>query len=165
MQYHGVVLGPRLFALQPELGYGVIMAMFVTYLIMVVTIQPLSRYMSHVTMVSTTYMAPIIIAFTLVGSFVPREYLFDMYLALVFGAIGYVARRTGYHVAAILIGVILGPLLEQYFLRALRIAEGNILVIFSSTIGNVLWVFLLISVISPYVVDHIRRNRERPADA
>jgi TctA family transporter len=50
-------------------------------------------------------------------------------------------------------------------LRALRIAEGNILVIFSSTIGNVLWVFLLISVISPYVVDHIRRNRERPADA
>jgi putative tricarboxylic transport membrane protein len=61
--------------------------------------------------------------------------------------------------------VILGPLLEQYFLRALRIAEGNILVIFSSTIGNVLWVFLLISVISPYVVDHIRRNRERPADA
>jgi putative tricarboxylic transport membrane protein len=165
MQYHGAVLGPRLFDLQPELGYGVIMSMFVTYMIMIVTILPLARYMSHVTMVSTVYMAPIIIAFTLVGSFVPREYLFDMYLALVFGAIGYVARRTGYHVAAILIGVILGPLLEQYFLRALRIAEGNILVIFSSTIGNVLWVFLLISVISPYVVDHIRRNRERPADA
>ncbi len=163
MQYHGVVLGPRLFALQPELGYGVIMSMFVTYLIMVFTILPLSRYMSHVTMVSTAYMAPIIIAFTLVGSFVPREYLFDMYLALVFGAIGYVARRTGYHVAAILIGVILGPLLEQYFLRALRIAEGNVLVIFSSTIGNVLWVLLLISVFSPYILDYVRHRRQRAA--
>jgi TctA family transporter len=49
-------------------------------------------------------------------------------------------------------------------LRALRIAEGNILVIFSSTIGNVLWVLLLISVFSPYVVDYIRRNRQRAAD-
>ena len=115
--------------------------------------------MSRVTMVSTVYMAPIVIAFTLVGSFVPREYLFDMYLALVFGGIGYVARKTGYHVAAILIGVILGPLLEQYFLRALRIAEGDVMVIFSSPIGNVLWVFLVITVAMPYVLDYVRRQR------
>ena len=165
MQYHGVVLGPRLFAMQPELGYGVIMAMFVTYMIMIVTILPLARYMSRVTMVSTVYMAPIVIAFTLVGSFVPREYLFDMYLALVFGAIGYVARKTGYHVAAILIGVILGPLLEQYFLRALRIAEGDIMVIFSSPIGNVLWVFLVITIALPYVLDYLRRQRGAAPDA
>ena len=164
MQYHGVVLGQRLFAMQPELGYGVIMSMFVTYLIMILTILPLARYMSRVTMVSTTYMAPIVIAFTLVGSFVPREYLFDMYLALVFGAIGYVARKSGYHVAAILIGVILGPLLEQYFLRALRIAEGDIMVIFSSPIGNVLWVFLAITIALPYVLDHVRRQRGIPAE-
>src|ERR687892_607795 len=164
MQYHGVVLGQQLFAMQPELGYGVIMAMFVTYMIMIVTVLPLARYMSHVTMVSTIYMAPIVISFTLVGSFVPREYLFDMYLALVFGAIGYVARRTGYHVAAILIGVILGPLLEQYFLRALRIAEGDIMVIFSSRIGNVLWVFLVITIALPYLLEYLRRQR-RVADA
>jgi putative tricarboxylic transport membrane protein len=159
MQYHGVVLGPRLFAMQPELGYGVIMAMFVTYMIMVVTILPLARYMSRVTMVPTVYMAPIVIAFTLVGSFVPREYLFDMYLALVFGAIGYVARKTGYHVAAILIGVILGPLLEQYFLRALRIAQGDLMVLFSSPIGNVLWVFLVITIALPYLLEYRRRQR------
>ncbi len=40
--------------------------------------------MSQVTLVSTTYMSPVIIAFTLVGSFVPREYMFDMYLAFAF---------------------------------------------------------------------------------
>ena len=164
MQYHGVVLGQRLFAMQPELGYGVIMSMFVTYMIMIVTILPLARYMSRVTMVSTVYMAPIVIAFTLVGSFVPREYLFDMYLALVFGAIGYVARKTGYHVAAILIGVILGPLLEQYFLRALRIAEGDIMVIFSSPIGNVLWVLLLLSIALPYVTQWWRARRNQQAE-
>jgi putative tricarboxylic transport membrane protein len=151
MQYHGVVLGTRLFAMQPELGYGVIMAMFVTYMIMVVTILPLARYMSRVTMVPTVYMAPIVIAFTLVGSFVPREYLFDMYLALIFGVIGYVARKTGYHVAAILIGVILGPLLEQYFLRALRVGQGDPMILFSSTLGNVLWVMVVLALVLPYI--------------
>ena len=162
MQYHGVVLGPRLFSQTPELGYGVILAMAVTYVFMLFTILPLARYMSRVTLVSTSYMTPIILAFTLIGSFVPREYLFDMYLALAFGVLGYIARKTGFHVAAILIGVILGPLLEQYFLRALRIAQGDIMVLFSSTIGNVLWVFLIISVASPYVMDALRR-RSHPA--
>ena len=41
--------------------------------------------------------------FTLVGSFVPRAYVFDIYVAIAFGIIGYIARKTGYHVAAILI--------------------------------------------------------------
>ena len=79
--------------------------MVVTYVVMIFTILPLARYMSRITVVPTVYMAPIIISFTLVGSFVPRDYIFDMYLALVFGVIGYIARKTGYSVAAILIGV------------------------------------------------------------
>jgi putative tricarboxylic transport membrane protein len=56
--------------------------------------------------------------------------------------------------------VILGPLLEQYFLRALRIAEGDIMVIFSSPIGNVLWVFLVITIALPYALDYLRRQRQ-----
>lgn len=164
MQYHGVVLGPELFIEHAELAFGVFTAMAVTYALMILTIMPLARYMSRVTMVSTVYMAPVIISFTLVGSFVPREYMFDMYLALVFGIIGYIARKTGYHVAAILIGVILGPLLEQYFLRALKISEGDIMVLFSSTLGNVLWVGLIITVALPYVLEWQRkRNKQRQA--
>jgi putative tricarboxylic transport membrane protein len=125
---------------------------------MLLTVLPLARYMSRITVISTVYMAPIIISFTLVGSFVPRTYVFDMYLALVFGVIGYVARKTGYNVAAILIGVILGPLLENYFLRALRISQGDVFVIFSSTIGNILWVCLLASFVLPYVMAWRRRG-------
>jgi putative tricarboxylic transport membrane protein len=120
--------------------------------------------MSRVTMVPTVYIAPLIISFTLVGSFVPRAYVFDMYLALAFGVIGYVARKTGYHVAAILIGVILGPLLEQYFLRALKMSQGDIMVIFSSKVGNVLWVCLLLSLAVPFLKDwHRRRSAFREA--
>ena len=157
LQYHGVDFGPSLFFDQPELAYGVFMAMAVTYALMILTILPLSRYMSRVTMVRTVYMAPIIIAFTLVGSFVPREYLFDLYLGLAFGVIGYVARKTGYHVAAILIGVILGPLLETYFLRALKKSDGDLMTLFSSDLGNILWVLLFASMLMPVFLDHYRK--------
>ena len=158
MQFHGVHFGPSLFERQPEVGYGMFMAMAVAYLVMFLTILPLSRYMSHVTTIPTIYLAPLIISFTLVGGFVPREYMFDMYLALAFGVLGYIARRTGYHVAAILIGVILGPLLETYFLRALKKADGDIMVLFSSDLGNVLWVALAASLVVPLILDRRRKR-------
>ena len=160
MQYHGINFGPTLFEDQPEIGYGMFMAMAVTYMLMFLTILPMSRYMSRVTMVPTLYLAPMIISFTLVGAFVPREYMFDMYLALGFGVIGYIARRTGYHVAAILIGVILGPLLEIYFLRALKKSEGDITVLFSSNIGNTLWVLLVLSIVLPIWLGRRKARRK-----
>jgi putative tricarboxylic transport membrane protein len=164
MQFHGVSFGPSLFEHQPKVGYGMFMAMAVSYVLMIFTILPLSRYMSHVTTIPTIYLAPMIISFTLVGAFVPREYMFDMYLALAFGVLGYIARRTGYHVAAILIGVILGPLLEKYFLWSLKKSDGDIMVLFSSTLGNILWVAFALSIILPFVFD-MRRKRNRGVPA
>jgi putative tricarboxylic transport membrane protein len=160
MQFHGVSFGPSLFENQPKVGYGMFMAMAVTYLLMILTILPLSRYMSHVTTIPTIYLAPMIISFTLVGGFVPREYMFDMYLALAFGVLGYIARRTGYHVAAILIGVILGPLLEKYFLWSLKKSDGDIMVLFSSGLGNILWVCLALSIVLPLAFDWKRKRKE-----
>ena len=161
LEYHGVHFGPELFEEQPLIAYGSFIAMAITYLILGLMLLPLTRYMSSVVIVPTVYMVPILIAFTLIGSFVPRAYLFDMGVALVFGIIGYIARKTGYHVAAILIGVILGPLLENYFLRALRISQGDLSVLFSSTIGNVLWVLLLISLIIPIARERYVKRKQQ----
>lgn len=166
LQLHEVTLGPQLFIDDPELGYGVIMTMLVTYIFMIPVVLPLARYMSRITLVSTAYMTPTILSFTLIGAFVARNYAFDMFLALAFGVLGYVARKTGYHVAAILIGCILGPLLEQYLLRAMRIAEGDPMVLFSSTIGNVLWVLLVATLASPVISAWLKKRRalrEAPA--
>jgi putative tricarboxylic transport membrane protein len=158
LQYHGVILGPRLFIDRPELAYGVFTAMFVAYLFMIVLVVPLARYMARATLIPTYFLAPLIIGFTVVGAFAPRGYLFDMVIALAFGVIGFIARKTGYHVAAILIGIILGPLLEQYLMRALRISEGNLMVLFSSNVGNALWVMLVLSLLLPYLRGR-RRSR------
>ena len=83
--------------------------------------------------------------------------MFDMYMGLAFGVIGYIARKTGYHVAAILIGVILGPLLETYFLRALKKSDGDIMTLFSSNLGNLLWVMLAVGLL-PARAEEVRRS-------
>ena len=159
LQFHGVPFGPRLFVQDPILAYGVIMSMFVAYIFMLVTLFPLTRYLSRITVVANYYMAPMIVAFTLVGAFVPRNFMADLTIAVVFGIIGYVARKTGYNVAAILIGVILGPLLERSFLLSMRISGGDPMIFFSSNIGNILWAFLAATLLSAPIMSLLRKLR------
>jgi putative tricarboxylic transport membrane protein len=149
LQYHGLVMGPRLFSSNPEVAYGVFVSMAVAYIFMMFTILPLARYFSRIVMIDTRYLAPVIVLVTIVAAFVERQYAFDMALALVFGLIGYIAQKTNYHVTAILIGVILGPLFEEYLVRALRLSEGHPSILFSSTLGNVLWALLALSLLLP----------------
>ena len=149
LQYQGIVLGPRLFQDQPNIAFGVFVMMTVAYIFMIPLVLPLARYASRVVMVPVHIIVPLIIALTVVGAFADREYVFDMVLALVFGGIGYVAIRSGYHVTSILIGVLLGPIFERYLLRSLRLGQGDIMVLFSTPIANALWVMLAVSVILP----------------
>jgi putative tricarboxylic transport membrane protein len=158
LQYHGIVMGPRLFASNPGVAYGVFVSMAVAYIFMIATILPLARYMSRIVLIETVYLAPLIILMTIVAAFGERQYLFDMALALVFGVIGYIAHKTNYHVTAILIGVILGPLFEQYLVRALRISEGDFMVLFSSPVGNALWALLVLSLVLPFLRGYQQRK-------
>jgi putative tricarboxylic transport membrane protein len=149
LQYQGILVGPRLFQESPNIAYGVFVMMTVAYILMIPLILPMARYASKVVTVPVHIIVPLILGLTVVGAFADREYMFDMVIALVFGVIGYIATKTNYHVTSILIGVLLGPIFERYLLRSLRIGQGDIGVLFSSSIANVLWVLLVISVVLP----------------
>jgi putative tricarboxylic transport membrane protein len=159
LQYHGMTMGPRLFTENPGLAYGVFVSMAVAYIFMMFTILPLARYMARIVLIETTYLVPIIVLVTTVAAFAERQYLFDMGLALVFGIIGYIAHKTHYHVTAILIGVILGPLFEQYLVRSLRLSEGDPMILFSSTTGNILWAGLVFSLVAPALRAWVQRRK------
>jgi putative tricarboxylic transport membrane protein len=151
LSYHGILLGPRLFIERPDLAYGVFMQMTVCYLLMTIMILPLARYMARVVWVPTRYLVPLILSLITIAAFSEREYLFDMGLALFFGVVGYVARRTRYEVAAMLIGVVMGPLFEQYFLRSMRVGQGDLTILFSSTLGNVIWAMAALALLLPWL--------------
>ncbi|WP_163269486.1 tripartite tricarboxylate transporter permease [Chelativorans alearense] len=145
LQYNGVLLGPRLFTDRPETAYGIFFSMLAAYIVMVFLVLPLARYVGTIVLVPTRVLVPLILSLTVVASLANRGYVFDIYVALVFGVIGYICRRTGYNVIAVLIGVLLGPLFEQYLLRSLRLGQGDLQILFSSSIGNTLWGLLALS--------------------
>jgi putative tricarboxylic transport membrane protein len=163
LQYHGMVMGPRLFSTNPGLAYGVFVSMAVAYIFMIITILPLARFMARIVLIETKYLVPIILLVTIVAAFSERQYAFDMGLALLFGVIGYIAHKTNYHVTAMLVGVILGPLFEQYLVRALRISEGDLTVLFTSPIGNALWALLVFSLAVPVVRAWWQRRASPPS--
>jgi putative tricarboxylic transport membrane protein len=156
LTYHGVLLGPRLFIERPELVYSIYMQMLVCYGLMVLMILPLARYMSRVVWIPTRFLVPLILSMITIAAFSEREYVFDMGLALFFGVVGYIARKTQYEVTAILVGVIMGPLFEQYLLRSLRVGQGDLTVLFSSGLGNVLWLMVAATLVLPWL-----RSRRR----
>jgi putative tricarboxylic transport membrane protein len=156
LTYHGVVLGPRLFIERPELVYTVYMQMFVCYILMALLILPMARYMSRVVWVPTKFLVPLILSLVTIAAFSEREYIFDMGLALFFGLVGYFARKGKYEVSALLIGVIMGPLFETYFLRAMRLGQGDLSILFSSWLGNALWVMVVLALFLPFL-----RNRKK----
>ena len=160
LQYHGMVMGPRLFTSNPEIAYGVFISMAVAYIFMLFTILPLARYMSRIVLIETSYLVPVIVLMTIVAAFAGRQYQFDMGLALAFGVIGYIAHKTDYHVTAILIGVILGPLFEEYLVRSLRISEGDLSILFSSPTANTLWALLVASLALPFARAWFKRRAE-----
>lgn len=159
LQSHGVPIGPRLFQVSPDLAYGVIAAMVLAYVAMTAVGLPLSRVFARMTYVPTRILSPLIISFTLVGAFVARGYIFDMWVALFFGILGFFMRKTGYPPHSVLLGVILGPLAEQYFTRAILLGDGDLRILFSRPIGNGLWVLLALSLIFPYAMALLRRLR------
>jgi len=151
LAYNGVIFGPRLFTDNPEIAYGVFVQMFVAYLLMLILIVPLARYMSRVVWIPTRFLVPLILSMIAVAAFSEREYIFDIGVALVFGVIGYIARKTNYEVTAMLIGVLMGPLFESYLLRSLRVGQGDPMILFSSPIGNVIWLMALASAVFPFI--------------
>jgi putative tricarboxylic transport membrane protein len=159
LQYHGITLGPTLFSQNPGLAYGVFVGMLLSYVFMIFTILPLARYMSRIVLIETTYLVPIIMLVTVVAAFSERQYVFDMGVAIAFGIIGYIAHKTDYHVAALLIGVVLGPIFEKYLVRALRLSEGDPRIFFSSTTANVLWALLALSLLYPAIRGWRRRKK------
>lgn len=161
LQYHGIVVGPRLFNETPQIAYGVFVMMTVAYIMMIPLVLPLARYAAKVVLVPTPYLVPLILGLTIVGAYADREYAFDMGIALLFGVIGYIATRTQFHVTSILIGVLLGPVFERYLLRALRLGQGDWKILFSSDIANVMWVLLVVSVVVPIWRDRMLARRER----
>jgi putative tricarboxylic transport membrane protein len=155
----GITPGPNVINDQPALFWGIIASMWIGNVLLVLLNLPLIGL--WVKMLSIPYRAlfPAIVLFACIGCYSINQNIFDVYAIGVFGVLGYVLIRFGCEPAPLLLGFVLGPLLEEHLRRAMIISRGDPSVFVTRPISATLLALALAAVIIA-VLPGIRRKRK-----
>ena len=153
----GLQPGPLLYRDHMDVVYSVFAAMMIANIAMLIVGLCGVRLFARIITVRKSLLLPIILVLSIVGSYAIRNSSFDIWIALIFGVIGYFFQRYKYPVSPILLALILGPMAESNLRRALIISDGSFLDIITRpmTAG-----FLFIAVLS-LLTSLIRENKLR----
>jgi TctA family transporter len=121
----GIQPGPNMIASHPDLFWGLVASMWVGNCFLVILNVPLVRYWLSIFKIPFSVLFPSILFFCCVGTFSINNSLDDIYITALFGFFGYLFMRLGMEAAPLMLGFILGPMLEEYFRRALLLSRGD----------------------------------------
>ncbi len=116
--------GPRLMIDEPEIFWAVIISMYLGNVVLLILNLPLIPYIAKILAVPRNYLIPFILFFTLMGAYIGQNNATELLILVGFGVIATLFRFADYPLAPLLIGFILGPLLENNFSRAMQLYEG-----------------------------------------
>jgi TctA family transporter len=119
----------------PELFWGLIASMWIGNLMLVVLNLPLVGIWVRLLSIPYRFLYPAIILFCCIGVYTLSNNIFDVRLIVLFGALGYLLAKIGCEPAPMLLGFILGPMMEEFFRRALIISRGDFMVFVESPIS------------------------------
>jgi len=146
---YNITPGPLLFQNQPEIVWGLIASLFVANLMLIVMNIPLIKVFTRILAVPYWALVPAIAIITSIGVYAVHATSFDLYLMIAIGVVGYLLRKLDFPLSAILLGFILGGLMEQSLRRALSISDGDLSILFASPITWGAWALTALMVILP----------------
>lgn len=155
----GLNPGPRLFVENPNMLTAVILTFFIANLVLLPIGYFAVKGARYVLSVPRSVITPIILVFCVVGSFAINNTMFDVGVMLLAGLAAYVLEANRFPIAPIILGLVLGPVLERNFIMSMQIADGNLLDFFSRPIAAGLGVFVCGLILWPFVF----RKRRPPA--
>lgn len=119
-----VTPGPRLMIDEPQIFWSVIISMYIGNLILLILNLPLIPYIAKVLMIPRNYLIPFILFFTLMGAYIGQNNATELLLLIGFGICATALRFADYPLAPLLIGFILGGMLEDNFSRSMQLYDG-----------------------------------------
>ncbi len=151
---HGLIPGPKLLSDYKEVTYVFMSGMLLTVFVMLFTGLLSTKIFSRILKVKVGYIIPAVIIFSTIGVYSVRNSLFDIVLMIVFGMIGVLFKKLSIPAAPVLLGSILGPMVEQNFRRTLQFAEfsdqSTIVYLVSRPISAVLMLVVLVLIYSNF---------------
>jgi putative tricarboxylic transport membrane protein len=134
----GIQPGPNMIASHPELFWGLVASMWVGSCFLVILNVPLVRYWLSLFKIPFNVLFPAILFFCCVGTYSINNSLDDIFITALFGFFGYLFMRVGLEAAPLILGFILGPMLEENFRRAMLLSRGNFSIFITRPISGIL---------------------------
>jgi putative tricarboxylic transport membrane protein len=122
---HGVTPGPMMISEHPLLFWGVIASMYIGNFILLLLNLPFVPLFANILRIPKRILLPLIMLFCLTGMFTVNNSMFDVWMMILFGVVGYLMRKWAYEAAPLLLALVLGPKLEVAFRQALMISHGS----------------------------------------
>jgi putative tricarboxylic transport membrane protein len=156
-QQYGLVPGPLLFTTNPEMVWGLIASFFVGNLMLLVLNLPLVGLWVRLLAIPQSWLYAGILVFASMGTLAANPSVVELTMLVVFGIAGFLMRCWDYPVAPMIVGLILGPMAENQFRRALQVSLGDYLVFFKHPFSATLIVIAVLAFLAPFVFKGLHR--------
>lgn len=154
----GITPGPLLLEEQPDLFWGLAASMYVGNAFLILLNLPLVGIFVRALTVPRWILIPGVAALAFVAVYAVAGSAFDLVLMTLFGVVGYVMRKLDFPLAPVVLGLVLGPLMEKNLRRAMALSGGEWGVLFDSPIALTLWALAAASLVAPFALRRLTRD-------
>jgi putative tricarboxylic transport membrane protein len=158
---NGLIPGPLLFKQHADIAWGVIASLYVGNVILLVLNLPLIPLWIRFLKIPYTVLLSIVLAVMMVGAYTINNTVFDVFVLLLFGIIGYVLRKLDFPLAPIVLTLIMGPPMEKSLRRSLEMSQGDFTILVASPISATLLAISTIILFTP-MLKHAWTRRKSP---
>jgi putative tricarboxylic transport membrane protein len=159
LRLHQVEPGPMLFQNAPEIFWTFIAAMYIGNFMLLVLNLPLVGLFARIAVIKPKYLVPCISIICLVGIYSVRNSIFDVWVMIAAGVIGFFLRQWALPIAPFIIGMVLGPTTEASFRQTLMIFKGNLFLIFERPVATGFLAVALIFIVAKVIYGAFYRRR------
>lgn len=150
--------GPLLFTDHPQVAWGLIASMFIGNVMLLILNLPLVKIFAKIIETPTKYLLPIIIAISIFGVYAVQFTVFDLLLLIGCGVVGYFLTKNDYPVAPLVLGLVLGPMIENNMRRALTTSNGDFIIFLEKPISLIFLLIALLWMTIPIILKMKGRN-------
>lgn len=155
---HGLKPGPHLLDKTPEFIYAIFGAMLLANLAFLVVGFAGAKLFSQITLIPRTFLWPAVLVFAVVGSYAASSSWFDVWVMLISGIVGFVMLRHGFAPAPLIMGLILGKIVEESYSQSMIIYDNNLFAMLDRPVVLFFFLCTLASLLGP-LIGAFRRNR------
>ncbi len=159
----GIQPGPLLMEEQPDVVWGLLASFYIGNIILLVMNLPLAPLFASMLRMRYEMMYPLIILLSFLGAYAVENRLWGMWLALAFGVIGYFMKRYGYPAPPVILGLIIGGIMEEALVQTSSISGGDFTIFLRRPIALLLFGFALVIILGPFIIKAVKVLTQRAA--